>query len=189
MTTQPNSCRIDVATQGCCPTRDAMPSPRTMILGIGNPLMGDDGVGIQAIRRLIDQPDQLAFTDGSVELIDGGTLGYLLIDRLMDVADWIVIDAANLGLIPGTVKVFRGDEMDTFLTASRSSSVHEVGLIDLMEMLTLLGHLPQRRALVAVQPEIIDWQTDLSPAIAASLTRAEAAVIEVLRDWHGVTTL
>jgi hydrogenase maturation protease len=159
-----------------------------MILGIGNPLMGDDGVGIRIVHNLMKQPRQLAFAGDNVEVIDGGTLGYLLIDRLMDVADWIVVDAANLSAIPGSVKVFRGDEMDAFLTTGRSASVHEVGLIDLMEMLTLLGHLPQRRALVAVQPEIIDWQTDLSPAVAASLSRAEAAVIEVLRDWHGVTT-
>lgn len=161
---------------------------QTMVLGIGNSLMGDDGIGIAIVQRLLNREATSPSPLGGVEILDGGTLGYLLIDRLSDVADWIVVDAANLGAIPGTVKVFRDDEMDTFLTANRSSSVHEVGLIDLMEMLALTGALPQRRALVAVQPEIIDWQMDLSQAVAASLPRAEAAVIEVLCDWQRVTT-
>ena len=189
MTIAPRSSHpSDTANPGAATATRHVPPARTVVLGIGNPLMGDDGVGIQTIQRLIDQPDQLAFAGGSVEVIDGGTLGYLLIDRLTDVAAWIVVDAANLGASAGDVNVFRGEDMDAFLTANRSSSVHEVGLIDLMEMLALTGSLPPRRALVAVQPEIIDWQTDLSPTVAASVARAEAAVIEVLRDWQGVTT-
>lgn len=160
---------------------------RTVVLGIGNPLMGDDGIGITIVQRLLNREEVSPFAQGKVEILDGGTLGYLLIDRLAGVSELVVVDAANMGTDAGAVRVFEDGDMDDFLASNRKSSVHEVGLIDLLEMLALMGQLPQRRALVGIQPEIVDWQTDLSPAVAASLPRAEAAVMEVVSAWYGAS--
>lgn len=160
---------------------------RCVILGIGNPLMGDDGVGIHVIRDLLAKPNALAFTGAKIEILDGGTLGYLLIDRLAGVDALIVVDAANIRENAGEVRVFLNEAMDEFLSENQKSSVHEVGLVDLVQMMTLTGQMPRLRALVGIQPAIIDWETELSPALAPSVFTASEAIIHLLSKWYGVS--
>lgn len=160
---------------------------RCVILGIGNPLMGDDGVGIHVIRDLLAKPAAFAFTGGKIEILDGGTLGYLLIDRLAGTDALIVVDAANIGTSAGEVRVFLNEEMEVFLSANQLSSVHEVGLMDLVQMMTLTGQMPRRLALVGIQPSMIDWETELSPPLAQSVSNASNAIIHVVSEWYGVS--
>ncbi|MBK8534830.1 MAG: hydrogenase maturation protease [Candidatus Competibacteraceae bacterium] len=161
---------------------------RCVILGIGNPLMGDDGVGIHVIRDLLAKPAALAFTGGTIEILDGGTLGYLLIDRLAGTDALIVVDAANIGKSAGEVQLFLNKEMDGFLSQNQTSSVHEVGLVDLVQMMTLMGQMPRHRALVGIQPSIIDWETELSPSLAQSVAKASDKIIHIVSKWYGVST-
>jgi hydrogenase maturation protease len=138
---------------------------KILVLGIGNTLMVDDGVGIVAMRELQTRFGQC----DEMEFLDGGTLSFALAVPLAECDAMLVIDAAEFGALPGEVRTFEGEDMDRFLGASRKRSVHEVGLFDLMAISLLSGHWPQRRALIGVQPGTIAWGEELSPAVAAAI--------------------
>ena len=101
----------------------------TLILGIGNSLLSDEGAGIHALNLL-----QSEYTDiPNLTFVDGGTLSFTLAEPMAEHDNLIVVDAARFGESPGTVKCFEGAEMDRYLTGNRSS-VHEVGLVDLIRI-------------------------------------------------------
>ena len=113
-------------------------SRKTLILGIGNSLLQDEGAGVHAIRQLAD----LAAQRDDIELMDGGTLSFSLAGAIEDADNLIVIDAAQYDGEPGSTKVFVGEQMDAFIGSNRRCSVHEVSLIDLMAIALLAGQLP-----------------------------------------------
>lgn len=138
---------------------------KVLVLGIGNTLLADEGVGIVAMREL----EARFGAREDIEFLDGGTLSFTLAVPIGECSALLVIDAAELGAVPGTVRSFEGEEMDRFLGENRKSSVHEVGLLDLMSVSRLTGHWPSRRALVCIQPALVDWGEALTPAVAAAL--------------------
>jgi hydrogenase maturation protease len=153
------------------------------VLGIGNTLMRDDGVGIHVIRDLQGRQMDRLLPQGNIEILDGGTLGFLLVDRLAEADGIVVVDAANIGEAAGSVRVIDDADIDRFLDDNPSLSVHEVGLVDLLQMMALSGQTPRLRALVGVQPETIGWGTEMSPAVAAGVPKASRAVTQVLNQW------
>ena len=152
-------------------------SATTLILGIGNTLFRDEGVGVELIRRL-----ELADDLKDVVLIDGGTLSFTLAPAIADSPRLIVVDAAILGAPPGTVRVFEGEAMDRQLSG-KGKSVHEVSLMDLMDMARLSDTLPRRRALVGIEPDEVDWGDTLSPAVDAAVPIALAEIRRLLARW------
>ena len=152
------------------------PASSILVLGIGNTLLSDEGAGVRAMRAL----QQRLSARADIEFIDGGTLSFTLAPAIAGHDRMIVIDAAELGVAAGSVAVFADEAMDSFLGTNRKRSVHEVSLLDLMAVALLEDHLPQRRALIAIQPAHVDWGEDLSPPVAASLgevcNRAEALI-------------
>ncbi|MDE2148937.1 MAG: HyaD/HybD family hydrogenase maturation endopeptidase [Gammaproteobacteria bacterium] len=149
-----------------------------LVLGLGNVLLTDDGVGVRLIERLQRQPP----ADG-VSFVDGGTLSFSLLAHVETAGAMLVVDAADLGQAPGAVRVFENQAMDHFLASSRRRSVHEVGLIDLLDMARLLDCLPRRRALLCVQPAVIAWGESFSPPVAGAFDAACARADAVLRGW------
>jgi len=151
-----------------------------MVLGIGNTLLQDEGAGVHAMRQL-----QLESADfAGVEFMDGGTLSFSLAGPIGDVDCLLVIDAAELGCPPGSVEVFSGSEMDRFLGANRKCSVHEVGLLDLLAVTHLTDRLPPQRALIGIQPEVLDWGEFPSAAVELALPIACARARELIRSWQ-----
>src|SRR5512145_2695748 len=138
---------------------------KMLVLGIGNTLLTDEGVGIVAMRELEDRFGARE----DMEFLDGGTLSFTLAVPLSECDALLVIYAAELGATPGSVRSFEGAEMDRFLGANRKSSVHEVGLLDLMSISQLSGRWPERRALIGVQPGVVNWGESLTPQVAAAL--------------------
>jgi len=151
---------------------------RALVLGVGNPLMSDDAVGLRVLEALAARPPAL---DG-VEYLDAGTLGFLLLPRVEQCDALLALDAAQLQGAPGDVRVFEGAELDAFLRTPRCS-VHELGLRDLLDAARLTGALPARCALVGVQPERVDWGELLSPAVAAAVPVAVAAARGIVEAW------
>lgn len=155
---------------------------KTLVLGIGNTLLKDEGVGIHVIRAL---RESAASADG-VDYLDGGTLSFTLAGPIEEAEQLIVVDAAELKAPPGTVRMLVGDEMDAFVSGKRKASVHEVGLTDLMTIAKLTGRWPDRRALVAIQPREVDWGEHCSPEVAAAVPEACRLVRDQLERWrHG----
>jgi hydrogenase maturation protease len=155
---------------------------RTLILGIGNTLLSDEGVGVHVTQKL---QSILPLSD-DIEILDGGTLSFTLASPIEDADALIVVDAAQLKSPPGTLKVFEGEAMDAFLMGNRKSSVHEVGLMDLMSIAMLTGNLPERRALVAIQPEKVDWGDYPTPQVAAAMPLACEHIQTLLGGWRNV---
>jgi hydrogenase maturation protease len=151
-----------------------------LILGIGNTLLTDEGVGVRVMQAL---EERLAGRE-DLEFMDGGTMSFSLAAPIAEHRSLIVIDAAEMGSPAGSVAVYEGDAMDRFLGSNRKRSVHEVALIDLMAVALLEGLLPPRRALVAIQPQQLDWGQDLSPPVAAALEVACARVEQLIAGWR-----
>lgn len=157
-----------------------MKSTNTLILGIGNTLLSDEGVGIHALNLLqTSHPDLPNLT-----YIDGGTLSFTLAAYIEDSDNLIVFDAAELKAPAGTVKTMAGMEMDAFLGAARRSP-HEVGLLDLFDIARLTESLPDKRALIGIQPDRIEWGMSPTPDVANALPTAVEHAVELLRQWSG----
>lgn len=158
-----------------------MSAGKTLILGIGNTLLSDEGVGVHMLDYLRRHHPELS---GAL-LLDGGTLSFTLAPYIETAEHLIVIDAAELLAAPGTVQVFTGDDMDRFAGRTKRS-VHEVSLGDLLSIAHLTGCLPAHRALVAIQPEFVDWGHALSNPVKRALPQAARRVLTLLHQWSVV---
>ena len=156
---------------------------KILILGLGNTLLSDEGVGVHVLEAL---SRQLPPDDEAIALVDGGTLSFTLAAPIADSDALIVVDAAQLSEMPGTLAVFEGEAMDTFLAGNRKSSVHEVGLVDLMSIARLTDTWPARRALVAIQPDKVDWGESATERVAAAVPEACARIRSLIGSWRHV---
>ncbi len=154
---------------------------KTLVLGIGNILLSDEGVGIHTVNFL--QTHHANLTE--VEYLDGGTLSFSLAPIIEQADNFIVIDAAQLQAqaSAGTVECFIGAQMDDFLSTPKRS-VHEISLIDLLTMVRLTERLPRRRALIGIQPHNIDWGEQLTPEVAAAIEPAAGLVLQLVKEWN-----
>lgn len=155
---------------------------KMLVLGIGNTLLTDEGIGIHVLQAL--EPELAEWPD--VTLLDGGTLSFTLAGPIEDTDALIVVDAAHIKTQPGGWALLQGEEMDAFLMSNRKSSVHEVGLTDLRAIAILAGHWPERRAMLAIQPDVIDWGEHPTPAVAAAIPLVCTAICELIQEWRHV---
>ena len=151
-----------------------------LVLGIGNTLLSDEGVGVLAMKALAERLRDRA----GIEFVDGGTLSFTLAGSIAEHGGLVVIDAAEMGAAPGRVDVFVGEDMDRFLGSNRKRSVHEVALIDLLAIALLEDYLPQQRALIAIQPGLVDWGDSLSPPVAAALDEVCDRAQQLIESWQ-----
>lgn len=149
-------------------------SAKTVVLGLGNVLHADDGAGAQAIQRLREN----ARVPPDVSLIEGGTLGLELLSYVWDCSRLIVIDAVDVGEPPGTVVRMSGEELNSL---PGNSSVHQLGVPDLLVALRVLGGGQPEVVLLGIQPANTEWSTELSPAVAAAMDVLVMAAIQELQ--------
>ncbi|MHB8825598.1 MAG: hydrogenase maturation protease, partial [Thiobacillus sp.] len=140
----------------------------------------DEGIGIHVLQAL--EPELANWPD--VTLLDGGTLSFTLAGPIEDADALIVVDAANIKTKPGEWALLKGEEMDAFLMGNRKSTVHEVGLTDLRAIAMLAGHWPEKRAMLAIRPDVVDWGERPTPAVAAAIPPACAAIRGLIREWQ-----
>ncbi len=152
--------------------------PAPLVLGFGNVLLADDGAGVQLVEQL-----RVDSALNGCTFIDGGTMSFSLLSYVEETDSLLVIDAAELNSPSGTVSLLEGTHMDGFLKGVRRRTVHEVGLIDLMDMARLQDTLPKRRALLCIQPQTIEWSQALSPAVRDSLAEAASQARSLLIRW------
>lgn len=154
-------------------------SVKTLVLAIGNKLLSDEGAGLHVLDALHEHHPE---TDDVVYL-DGGTLSFTLASAVEEADSLIVIDAAQLKSEPGSVCCLVNEQMDDFL-GSCKRSVHEIGLLDLLDISRLTESLPQKRALIGIQPDTIDWGDTLTESVERAVPVAMQYVIDLLQQWQ-----
>ena len=156
------------------------PAGDVLVLGVGNVLMRDEGVGVHVARAIAGEA---SLVGDDVRVVDGGTLGLDLLPLVADARAVILVDAVDLRANPGTIGVLRGDAVHGVLGGHLSS--HQVGLGDLVAVGRLAGVLPDRIVLVGIQPAAIEVGLDLTTECAAAVPlaidaiRAELAALSV----------
>ena len=152
---------------------DASGPQRPLVLGVGNLLMGDEGVGVVALWRL----EEAGFA-AQADLVDGGTSGFHLLGLFRDRTHIILIDAAADGKPAGTVSLIQprfASDFPPTLTA------HDIGLKDLIESAALLGDLPRVDLITISIGELSSMTMEMSKPVAAAIARVEALVGECIR--------
>lgn len=150
------------------------------VLGLGNSIRTDDGVGIHAVRMLsIDSR-----LPRSVQIIEGGTLGLDLLPCLRGLSHLLALDAVDTGASPGTLSRFANGELARLPV---SKSVHLLGFADLLGSLNLLEDTPGEVVLLGIQPKSTDWGVTLSPVVNAALNDLAEAAITQISNWLSET--
>jgi hydrogenase maturation protease len=150
---------------------------RIALIGLGNILLRDEGVGVHAVEALkknYDFPEE-------VRLIDGGTLGLDLLPLIEGAEKILFVDAMDLKKDPGVIAVIEDQEIPSLLEPKLS--LHHVGLSDLLFASRFMGNLPAKIVLVGMQPETIEIGLDLSPAVLQRFEELLETVLGKLREW------
>ena len=149
----------------------------TLVVGLGNPLRGDDGVG----PRVVEALDRRGVPPG-VTLLDAGTGGLGLLNALEGWDRVVVVDAAEVGGKPGDFVRFTPDEARLTGTPEHFT-LHHAGLAEVLAIARALDRPLPPMVIFGVQPEVIDWRDGLSPSVEATLPElVEAILCEVGED-------
>jgi hydrogenase maturation protease len=151
---------------------------KTLVLGLGNILLRDEGVGVRVVERL----QQRYRFPADVEVLDGGTLGLNLLSYVETAERLLVVDALDMDAAPGTLARLEGDEVPAAL--SMKLSIHQAGLADLLATARLRGCCPQDLVLWGVQPGVIEVGLDLSPPVDARVEALADRAVEELGRWE-----
>lgn len=149
----------------------------TLVLALGNPLLGDEGVGIRALEVLSSSTD----LPPSVELLDGGTAGLSLVPRLRSADRVLVLDAVSAGTPPGTVVKLDGSELCR--AGLRATSPHDLGLSDILSASRLSG-VEQEVVVLGVEPESLHLGVGLSAPVESAVETLVEAARRQLRSWE-----
>jgi hydrogenase maturation protease len=150
---------------------------RDVVLGVGNPLMGDDGLGIVAVARL----RQHWSDDDTLVLIDGGTWGMNILPLIECARRLLIVDAIDDGLPPGSRIELERDDIPRYL--SKTLSPHQLDLREVMAVAELRGTLPAETIALGIQPQDIGLSLNLSPVVAAKLPGLIADIEDELQRW------
>jgi len=148
----------------------------TLVLGLGNLVHSDDGVGVHAIQQLQRDPR----IPPGVVLLDGGTHGLGLLPHIAGFARLLVIDAVDAGEPPGTIVRFAGTALNGL---PGKSSVHQLGFADMMVALKLLGDSPPELVVLGVQPLSTEWSVELTAPVSRALPALLDTVVRQLEVW------
>lgn len=151
--------------------------PTVLVLGLGNILFGDEGLGVHAVQQL----SRVCNLPDGVRCLDGGTLGLDLLCYFTADVRILILDAVRTGGAPGSLIRLEGSQIPAAL--SQKMSMHQLGLQDLMAASALRGMLPERVVLWGMQPALMDWSTDLSAEVERALPELVEAAMRELTDW------
>jgi hydrogenase maturation protease len=158
--------------------RETLPQAApTLVLGLGNELRGDDGIGPAVIRELAERPD----LPPGVTVLDGGLAGVDTILLLKDAARAIIVDAADQGLAPGEWRRVPVAMLIDHAIGKERGSAHSSGLAQALALGQALGSLPPHLVVYAIQPERVDFSPGLSDALHAAIPSLCQAIISELR--------
>lgn len=147
----------------------------TVVIGVGSPLMGDDGLGLHALELL----REVEF-EPQVEMLDGGTWGMNLLPFIENAERVLVLDAIDAGREPGDVVALESDAIPRFL--STKLSPHQIDLREVLALAELRGTLPELVA-VGLQPGRVEMSSDLGEEVERGLPALVDEAIRRLAEW------
>lgn len=150
-------------------------SDSVLILGLGNYLMGDEGLGVHLIEKMSASP-----MPDKIDLLDGGTGGFLLLDCIASYGHVVLVDATMDGQPPGTISLIKPRFASDFPSAL---SVHDVGLKDMVEALYLMGKVPEMHLFTVSISKIDPMSVALSPEVANALEPLKEKITNLVRSW------
>lgn len=145
-----------------------------VVIGLGNPLMGDDGLGL----AVLDELRSGYALPPEVALVDGGTWGMNLLPVIEEADELILIDAINAGQTPGSLVRLERDRLPRYLATKISP--HQVDLRDVLGLAELRGTLPQNTVALGLQPESVELRNSLSDILRCRVDTLAAAVVQEL---------
>jgi len=148
-----------------------------LVLGLGNILLQDEGLGVRAVERLATRyrlPPE-------VQVMDGGVMGLDLLPYLVGVSHLLITDAVQTGRPPGSLVRLEGDAIPAAL--SLKMSMHQVGLQELLALASFQGTLPEQVVLWGLEPSSLEWGLELSTPIAAQIDALVDAAASELHAW------
>ncbi|MCP4253632.1 MAG: hydrogenase maturation protease [Candidatus Scalindua sp.] len=143
---------------------------KTVVIGIGNQLLMDEGIGVHTINEL-EKHD----LPGSAVIYDGGTGGFKLIDLMHGAARVIFIDAVETGKAPGSVTIFNAEDVHSIYN-KKKYSLHDTNLMEIIKMAKILGNPPMIE-IIGIQPKTIGYGTTLSKELTDSMSNIINSVL------------
>jgi hydrogenase maturation protease len=153
------------------------PPGGTVVIGLGSPLMGDDGLGLAALQLL---QERWTF-DPPLQLIDGGTWGMNLLHHIEDADRVLLVDAINAERPAGTVIELERAELPKFFALKLSP--HQIDMKEVLAVAELRGTLPDATVAIGIQPDRVELSTELSPVVRDSVESLIAHIIQRLEQW------
>ena len=146
-----------------------------LVVGVGNSIMMDDGIGVHVVREL-----EKKNLPESVEVFDGGTLGIDLMPFIEGREKLIFIDSVKGGNAAGTLYKFHPDDLN--YESAPKTSVHQIGLIESLQIISLIGKTPGRIIIFGVEPHTIDWGEELTPALNSVMPKLLKHVLDEIEN-------
>jgi hydrogenase maturation protease len=156
---------------------------RKVVLGIGNTLNRDEGLGVHALNALESHLHASGLSLlPEVELLDGGTLGLNLLPIVEESSHLLILDAVDANQPPGAVVELRKEEIPLF--SGIKMSQHQATFQEVLGLASIRGLLPEHLHLVGIQPYDLAIGMELSELVAASFPEFTQRIMNVLRDWE-----
>ncbi len=148
--------------------------PSSLVIGLGNPLLGDEGIG----ARVVEELRELDLPEG-VTVVEGGTAGPGLIRLMESYRRVIIVDAADMGHSPGQVVRFTPSEA-RFKTAEAPLSLHQIGLGEMLALAEALEVTPAELVIIGIQPRRVEMGAELSPEVEGAVPHIIRLILDEL---------
>ncbi len=147
---------------------------KIVVIGIGNLLLMDEGIGVHTVNEL-----EKHNLPESIEIFDGGTGGFKLIDLMHEASRVIFIDAVDTGKAPGTVTIFSSEDIRSIY--KKKYSLHDTDLMEIIKMTEMLGNPPMIE-IVGIQPKTINYGLTLSKELTDSMSNIMSTVLSKIEE-------
>ncbi|MBW1744424.1 MAG: HyaD/HybD family hydrogenase maturation endopeptidase [Deltaproteobacteria bacterium] len=147
------------------------PPKRVIVLGVGNLLLSDEGVGVHVAKKLMEMK-----LPPGVQVVEGGTDGFRLMNVVTEADRLIIVDAVKGGEVPGSIYRFDIKDAPTYPDVYKTS-VHQIGILEVVHLSELVGKTPET-TIIGVEPKSLDMGMELSPEVEAKLPRIIELIFE-----------
>jgi hydrogenase maturation protease len=154
-------------------------SEKKLVIGLGNTLLKDEGVGVRCIEFMRSRG-----LDDSIKLVDGATLGFDLLEEIDGFKKIVIVDAVDMGKEPGHIASFNAEELLS-LPCSRKFSLHEISLVDVVQVGKMVGYNFENVKIVGIQPKDVSRGDNLSEIIEEKMPALVERVLKEIDNDEG----